>query len=238
MKQQDYQQLPLSFTPRERFVFDTFIPGPNQLAINLIIEQANASGEQQIFLSAAKGGGKSHLLQAACNQASLGQQSVCYLPAAEIITASGQVFDGLEQLDLVCLDDIHLFMQQGAWEESLFDLINRMRESGKSLLFASAQPLEALAINLPDLRSRLAWGPVFQLLELDDEDKITALRVRAEQYGLELAENVGRYLLSHYPRNLFELFERLDRLDRASMAMQRRLTIPFIKGVLQQSGSV
>ena len=176
-------------------------------------------------------------LQAACNQASLSQQSVCYLPAAEIITASGLVFDGLEQLDLVCIDDIHLFMQQDAWEEALFDLINRMRESGKRLLFASAQPLEALVINLPDLRSRLAWGPVFQLIELDDEDKIMALRVRSEQYGLELAENVGRYLLSHYPRNLFELFERLDRLDRASMAMQRKLTIPFIKSVLQQPNS-
>ena len=233
MKQQDYQQLPLSFAPRERFVFETFTPGPNKLAINLIRQQALGGGEQQIFLSAARGNGKSHLLQAACNLASQSEQSVCYLPAAEIITTSGQVFEGLEQLDLVCLDDIHLYMQKATWEEALFDLINRMREAGKRLLFASAQPLEAMLINLPDLRSRLAWGPVFQLLELDDDDKIRALRLRAEQYGLELTENVGRYLLTHYPRNLFELFERLDDLDRASMAMQRKLTIPFIKSVLE-----
>jgi hypothetical protein len=32
---------------------------------------------------------------------------------------------------------------------------------------------------------------------------------------------------------LFDLFERLDHLDKASMAMQRRLTIPFIKSVLE-----
>lgn len=233
MKQQGYQQLPLTFTPRERFTFDTFVPGPNQLAVDLIVKLANADGEQQILLNAAKGSGKSHLLQAACNHASQYQQTVCYLPAAEIINTSAQIFEGLEQLDLVCLDDVHLYTRLAPWEEALFDLINRMRESGKRLLFASGQPIEAMTIKLPDLRSRLSWGPVFQLQELDDEDKIRALRLRADQYGLELAGNVARYLLSHYPRNLFELFERLDRLDKASMAMQRKLTIPFIKNVLE-----
>ena len=86
---------------------------------------------------------------------------------------------------------------------------------------------------LPDLRSRLGWGPVFHLRELDDEDKIKAMQKRADQSGLEMADNVANYLLTHYPRDLFDLFERLDHLDRASMAMQRRLTIPFVKSVLE-----
>ncbi len=112
-------------------------------------------------------------------------------------------------------------------------MINRVRENGKRILFAANKSPDSCVINLADLRSRLSWGPVFHLNELKDEDKIKAMQKRAEQSGLEMTDNVANYLLTHYPRDLFDLFERLDHLDKASMAMQRRLTIPFIKSVLE-----
>jgi DnaA family protein len=90
-------------------------------------------------------------------------------------------------------------------------------------------------VQLPDLRSRLVWGPVFQLQVLPDAKKREALQLRAQLRGLELPENVADYLLSHYPRDLFGLFARLDQLDTAAMALQRKLTIPFIKTVFSQS---
>ena len=37
--------------------------------------------------------------------------------------------------------------------------------------------------------------------------------------------------MTHYPRDMFTLFERLALLDKASMAMQRKLTIPLVKSV-------
>ena len=49
---------------------------------------------------------------------------------------------------------------------------------------------------------------------------------------LELPETTGQYLLTHYPRELRFLCEQLDTLDRASLVEQRKLTIPFIKSVL------
>jgi DnaA family protein len=76
---------------------------------------------------------------------------------------------------------------------------------------------------------------VFQLQVLSDAGKREALQLRAQLSGLELTENVADYLLRHYPRDLFGLFERLDQLDTAAMAMQRRLTIPFVKTVLGHS---
>jgi DnaA family protein len=91
---------------------------------------------------------------------------------------------------------------------------------------------DAMRPGLQDLRSRLMWGPVFQLQPLKDTDKFEALRLRAKQRGLELPQNVAEYLMRHFPRDLFGLFEKLDKLDMASMAMQRRLTIPFVKSVL------
>ena len=65
--------------------------------------------------------------------------------------------------------------------------------------------------------------------------KHEALQLRAQVRGLELPDNVAEYLMRHYPRDLFGLFERLDMLDTAAMAMQRRLTIPFVKTVFSQS---
>ncbi len=233
MKQQRYQQLPLTFEPRERYTFDAFIAGQNQLVVDLARNMANAEGETQLLIWADKGNGKSHLLQAACNLASQTHKAVCYLPAAEIIHSSPLIFEGLEQLDMVCIDDIDVMMQSDQWEEALFDLINRIREAGKRLLIAANRSPEPSTIHLADLHSRLTWGPVFQLQALDDADKIRAMQKRADQYGLEMTDNVASYLLTHYPRDLFDLFERLDHLDKASMAMQRRLTIPFIKTVLE-----
>jgi len=158
---------------------------------------------------------------------------VCYLPAREIITGSTRVLDGLEHLDMLCVDDIDAMMRLEKWEEALFDLINRVRDAGKSILLASGRSLESSEISLADLRSRLGWGPVFHLYQLDDEDKIKALQRRADQSGLVMSDQVAQYLLSHYPRDMFDLLERLDHLDKASMAQQRRLTIPFVKSVLE-----
>lgn len=231
-----FKQLPLHFGVRDVFSFDTLVAGSNTVAVGIVQQCALGEGEKQVYIwsphGEGKGGGKSHLLQAACHQAAKKQRTVCYLPVAEIINQPVQVLDELEQLDLVCLDDIELMAQSAEWEEALFDLINRMRESGNSLLLAASVSPEALAVKLPDLRSRLAWGPVFQLQALSDVDKREALRIRAGQRGLELPDNVAEYLMRHYPRDLFGLFERLEVLDTAAMAMQRRLTVPFVKSVL------
>lgn len=238
---QTFRQLPLHFGVRNVLSFDTLVAGANAVAVGIVRQCALGEGEKQIYIWSTeregKGGGKSHLLQAACHLAAKNQRTVCYLPAAEILNLPVQVLDELEQLDLVCLDDIELMAQSPEWEEVLFDLINRMRESGNSLLLAASVSPEAMAVKLPDLRSRLAWGPVFQLQPLSDAEKLEALRIRAGLRGLELPDNVADYLIRHYPRDLFGLFERLEVLDTAAMAMQRRLTVPFVKSVLDDIDS-
>lgn len=227
-----FRQLPLGFEPRDVFTFDSFVVGENTIPVGLVKQCALGEGEKQIYIWSAAGCGKSHLLQAACNLAAKNQRTVCYLPAVEMISQSVQSLDEFEQVDCVCLDDVERFAQMPIWEEALFDLINRMRESGSSLLIGASMAPDSLQLGLPDLRSRLAWGPVFQLQSLKDSEKFGALYIRAKQRGLELPQNVAEYLMRHYPRDIFGLFERLDKLDTASMAMQRRLTIPFVKSVL------
>ena len=216
------------------YTFDSFVAGNNVIAAGLAQQAAMGQGEKQMYFWGDSGLGKSHLLQASCNLAAKNQQTVCYLTQAEIQDQSTEIFEGLEQVDLICLDDIETWLTDSAWEVALFDLINRVRENNHRLLMASAQPPDEAMVTLPDLRSRLSWGPVFQLQNLSDKEKYQALRFRAKQSGLELPENVADYLMQRYPRDMFGLFERLAVLDKASMAMQRRLTIPLIKSVFAE----
>lgn len=226
-----HPQLPLGFEPGELFTFESFVAGKNSVATGLAQQAALAKGEKQLYFWGGAGLGKSHLLQASCNLAAKNQYTVCYLTQAEIVNQSTEMFGGLEQVDLICLDDIETWLIDDAWERALFDLINRVRENNNRLMMASAHPPEEAFVKLPDLRSRLSWGPVFQLQHLSDKEKYQALRYRARQNGLELPENVADYLMQRYPRDMFGLFERLAVLDKASMAMQRRLTIPLVKSV-------
>jgi len=232
-----HPQLPLGFEPGELFTFDSFVAGKNSVAVALAKHMATsgysgpAESEQQLYIWGEQGRGKSHLLQASCNLAAKNQHTVCYLTQDEILNQSTDIFDGLEQIELVCLDDIEAWLVDPSWENALFDLINRMRENNSCLMLASSFSPDENFVKLADLRSRLAWGPVFYLQEISDKEKYQALSYRARQSGLELPESVADYLMKRYPRDMFGLFERLSVLDKASMAMQRRLTIPLVKSV-------
>ena len=227
------KQLTLDLHLRESYNFDNFITGDNALLLDLLNRMAGNRAEQQVYVWGATATGKSHLLQACCQLASGRQRSIAYVPLRQVIDYTPEVLDGLESVELVCIDDVQLVAGRRNWQEKLFDLINRLREADRQLLLAAELPANELDLELEDLRSRLNWGPVIQLKPLDDEQKQQALRLRAERRGFELPDKVAAYMLKNYSRDLSGLFDKLEQLDRASLAEQRRLTIPFVKSVCQ-----
>ena len=66
----------------------------------------------------------------------------------------------------------------------------------------------------------------------DDASRLQALQIRARFRGFDLPEDTGRYLLKRTPRGPASLFSVLDTLDRAALVAQKRLTIPFVRSVL------
>lgn len=226
-------QLPLGISLSESFSFDNFLPGDNAVGYGLSRSLAALSGERQVLLWGEASVGKTHLLQASCAAAATAGVAVSYLPLAEVLGYGPEMLEGLEQLQLICLDDVHVLAGRRDWEVALFNLINAARSrDARLLLAASGTPLE-LGIELPDLVSRLGWGPVVQLLPLSDEGKLDWLRLRAERRGLQMPAEVAAYLLRHCPRDMAHLGEVLDKLDRASLVAQRRLTVPFVKDVIE-----
>jgi DnaA-homolog protein len=229
------KQLALDLQLREFYTFDYFVAGDNALVIDLLKLMASRRGEQQLFIWGEHFTGKSHLLQAVCQLATDNELAVTYLPFNQVINYSADMLDGLENIDVVCIDDIQLVAGKDNWQEKVFDLINRMREANKFLLFSSDLPPNEMKLNLEDLRSRLNWGPVMRINPLNDQQKQQALQLRAKMRGFELSEQVSSYILKNYSRDMPVLFEKLEQLDHESLAQQRRLTIPFVKAVFEES---
>lgn len=206
---------------------------PQAHAVILLRERLLTAVEPFVYLWGASGSGVTHLLQGACHQALDSGLEVQYLPLAELVDYPPEaLLEGLEHLDLVCLDQLHAVAGQPGWERALFNFFNRIRDNGNRLLVGANASARELGIELPDLQSRLSWGVTFHLPALTDEDKIALLRFRAELRGMELGENAAKYLLNHGARGVAELIVALDQLDSASLEAQRKLTIPFIKETL------
>ena len=136
-----HPQLPLGFETSELFTFESYVAGCNTVAVGLAQQLASGLGEKQLYFWGELGQGKSHLLQACCNLSAKNKQTVCYLTQSEIVNQSTDMFDGLEQLELICLDDdIETWLVDANWETALFDLINRVRENNSRLIMASVHP--------------------------------------------------------------------------------------------------
>ena len=228
-----YEQLPLAVQLRDDATFENFFPGKNALLVNEVGRQLQ-HGEQFLYLCGPTGSGRSHLLQAACHKADqLGFPSV-YLPLDELnYYKPEQLFEGLSALPLVCLDNINAVLGDKAWEEALFHLFNQMREADSCLLVSADQPVADLPINMPDLASRLGWGAFYQLQPLDDEQRITVLKLRAEARGLDLNDEVAQFIYKRCQRDMDALLKTLSQLDSASLKERRKLTIPFVKETLR-----
>lgn len=232
------EQLPLDLRLRDSSRFETFHGGGNGLVaatVRCLAEPGPAGGsERQIYLHGAPMTGKTHLLQAACHQAFAGGRSCAYLPLAEWAGRDpAAVLEGMHGLDLLVLDDLQTVAGHAGWEQALFGLINRLRECEGQLLLAARTAPDGLGCDLPDLISRLSWGPVFRLDLPGDLEIKAILQKRAAQRGLQLSPAVAEYLLRHESRNLEGLLDLLDRLDLAALAAQRALTIPFIREQLR-----
>lgn len=208
--------------------FASFLVNGQELLIDACKQTTDVGGEKQLYIWGGSSSGKTHLLTASCNLAAENGQRIAYIPA-EIIIENDALL-GLEHLDLVCIDDVQRLSADG--ERALFNLINDIRAMGGSLLLAADKAPFELEMNLPDLVSRLSWGPVFQLTRLDDAGIRNAFKLRAESFGLQLPDEVVDYILFRQTRDMRILGDNLKQLLEAASISKRRLTVPFAKEVL------
>lgn len=231
------RQLPLlSIALREGLRFESFYAGNQHQALVTHLKSAISNDEHaQLFLWGASESGKSHLLEASCLQAYEEGLRAGYYPLRKILEHGPAIFSGSEDYDLICLDDLDAVLQNTHWERAIFNMINLAREQGQRLIVSATMNPRDIVCELPDLKSRLPWGTNYQLIELSDNEKAKAIKCRAKQRGIVFPDGVIDYIYSRYPRNFNTLIGILDRLDEASLSDQRKVTIPYVKQVLEDN---
>jgi len=198
------QQLPLAISPRPQPAFDNFVPGPNAEALARVRQLAAGTLGERIVYLWGEAGSGRSHLLGAAAHAN---------PA------------------LVLADDVERL--RAAEQHALFVAINEAREGGPAVLAAGDRPPAQLALRA-DLKSRLAWGLVYQLVPLSDADKARHLKALAAGRGLLLSDDVTSYLLTRLPRDMSSLAAVMEVLDRYSLMRQRALTLPLVREALAQ----
>lgn len=221
------EQLVFELAAAEPPRFDNFLPGRNAELVNAL--QRFATGRQNetgMFIWGAPGAGKSHLLHAAYD---LAQESGISTRRFEHPSGIADTHSRAAE-QLIVVDRID--EADAAAAGRIFTLYNALKESGARLLAGSRTPLATLQLR-EDLRTRLGWGLVYEIVPLPDEEKSSALAAYARKRGFGLSGEVIEYLLRHRRRDMGSLMTALAALDRASLATKRPITIPLLKEWLQ-----
>jgi DnaA family protein len=221
------EQLIFELASPEPPSFDNFLPGPNREAVAALLRLASGdAGETGLLLWGPPGVGKTHLLLAATAAAAKVGRPVHHCAHPGALAADMPL-----PAALVVVDDVD--RADAAMQGRLFTVYNTLRATGGSLVAAAALPPARMALR-DDLRSRLGWGLVHEVLPLADEDKPLALATYARERGFMLADDVIAYLLAHGRRDMTSLLATLAALDRHSLASKRPITTPLLKEWLQR----
>ena len=201
------KQLLLDIQPPSPPTLDNFIAGQNAEALHSLKMAIDSANEARfIYLWGTPGCGKSHLLQA-CNNL-----------AHE------------RNLPLSVVDDVNTLDEEAQIE--LFNYFNQLRASGGILITSGNAAPTQMGLR-DDLATRLAWGLVYQLHPLSDEEKTQALKTHATERGMKLPDEVVDYCLRYLRRDLPTQMAVLNALDKWSLTEKKPVTVPLLKRLLQ-----
>lgn len=228
-------QIPLQFEFPSDQTFNDYYAGENREIVDHLQRFITEPESGLIYLWGGQGLGKSHLLQACGQMAQRNKIRSFFLSLSQHGIPDPSILEGLEGIEMVCIDDLDRIAGNEPWEHAFFSFFNRFRDQGHRLLVSAPAPASELPIRLPDLKTRLSWGLTLKLKPLTEQERVSALSYKARRTGLEIPPQVGRFLLTHYSRDLPSLWALLEKIDHETLAAKRKLTIPFLKQILKST---
>ncbi|MDX1606423.1 MAG: hypothetical protein R3202_09535 [Candidatus Competibacterales bacterium] len=212
--------------------FESFWPGPNAAALQAVQDFALNDEDGQYLLLGPHSSGKSHLAQACCRARWEAGRQATYFDLADA-PLRPEALDGFSPGGLLVIDGLQAMRPED--EMTVLRLIDRSRAAaGKLLLCASDWP-DQLAIETPDLRSRLQWGAMLELRLMDEQDLAAMLQHRAKLLGARLEPRVAEFLLRRLPRRPGALIDALEQGFQRAVDTGRQLTVPLLREILEQA---
>lgn len=224
------KQLALDLGLAPEPTLEGFLPAGNEHAVQHLRAWLAHGGGENIYLWGPPGSGKTHLLRALHGALAVRGEAAGWLdaaaPAATPFAAEWRA---------AFMDDVQAYDE--ARQHTAFNwFVNAaapQEGAPRAIIAAGSVP----PVDLPlreDLRTRLAWGQVFELQHLPEADMRCALRRAAHARGLRLPDALTDYVLARHARDLGSLMALLARLDRYALEQGRAATIPLFKAMLQE----
>lgn len=227
------RQVPLALAPEPAWRLDNFLPGDNTAWPQVQDALCAPKPGVPVYLWGPPGAGKTHLLRAAASLAQArGQRVAAFGPGQ---SPPWQPWEQADDVALLLFDDCQSY--DAAQQHAAFAAFIEATSLGVAVLAAGSMP----PVDLPlrdDLRTRLAWGLVYQLMPPTEAQVRALLRREADRRGILLTDDVMDYLLKRCARDLSHLMRLLDRLDGYSLAAKRSVTVPLLRQMLVEDGLI
>ncbi|HIJ83150.1 MAG: regulatory inactivation of DnaA Hda protein [Magnetococcales bacterium] len=240
MSLQDQNQLLLPFLTIPHFSFDNFIVrSENRVIFDTMLQfSRGVSKAESMVIVGDSGSGKTHLLLAALSERQKCGDACIYLHTETIIKKFARAKDNNEGLRLlshyqkytfVALDAFEIVENNLSIQEYILYFFNLLLSNNGKLLTASRKNPGHMEEIKPELRSRLMWGKVLDLIGPGDEELAKIIQKIALDRNLRLSEDLVHFLVLRLPRSVFEYVRVIEILDKESLKTSRNIAIPLAK---------
>jgi DnaA regulatory inactivator Hda len=173
-----------------------------------------------LLLVGPTGSGKSHLLHV-------------HIAKAQAIPLSYEDLRDTNAIELARMGPLVLDnADQDIDEESLFHLLNAVREEGQTLLLTASMAPKNWPLSLADLRSRLLAAPVVEIGPASDDVLGGLLQKLFRDRQISVEEGVVNYILTRMERSFVRAAAIVQQLDQLALKEKRRITIPLVRQLM------
>ncbi|PLX97696.1 MAG: chromosomal replication initiator protein DnaA [Desulfuromonas sp.] len=230
-----------------KYTFDEFVTGSsNQFAYAAAMAVANnpATTYNPLFVYGGVGLGKTHLVNAIGNEILKNdpQMSICYYTSEkfmnELINSlrynkMDEFRNKFRTMDVLMIDDIQFIAGKERTQEEFFHTFNSLYESHKQIVVTSDKfPKEIPGLE-ERLRSRFEWGLIADIQAPDVETKQAILKVKAENNGIDLPEDVALFLANSASNNVRDLEGYLVRIGAYASLTSTSISLEMAKDILK-----
>ena len=224
---------------KTEYTFDNFIVGTSNTfahAACTAVAQNPATAYNPLFIYGPSGLGKTHLLYAITNEVSkrFPHFNIIYVKGEEftnqMVESIGknlnkQFRERYRKADMLLIDDIQFIAGREATQEEFFHTFNALYEDRKQIIMTSDLPPRDIKTLEDRLRTRFEWGLIADVQAPDYELRIAIMKKKAENFGIELPNDVLAYLAENLTSNVRLLEGAIKRISALSYMNGKPITV-------------
>ncbi len=232
-----------------RYTFDTFVVGANNNlahAASLAVAESPAEIYNPLFIYGGVGLGKTHLMHSIAHYI-LEQNpnsKVMYVTSEKftneliesirnVNTTPTEFREKYRNIDVLLIDDIQFIIGKESTQEEFFHTFNTLHESKKQIIISSDKPPKDILTLEERLRSRFEWGLTVDIQSPDYETRMAILKKKEELDGLQIDNEVMKYIATNVKSNIRELEGALTKIVALSRLKKQEVNVTLAEEALK-----